>query len=169
MINEVNKRFLKFSFNGENRSIDESMILYYETHSSSQRINNKPIRVGHNIWFFAEKYGYVVQLEPHQCVKKGKQAVSSFKWGLGEKDVLRLIECLSLMLGIIYLWITISQLFILVCFTTLELATFEQQVKSTKMGYLGTLNSAYQAKRAVQLWQWLVGTTKLYKALHSFF
>ena len=124
MINEVNKRFLKFSFNGENRSIDESMILYYETHSSSQRINNKPIRVGHNIWFFAETYGYVVQLEPHQCVKKGKQAVSSFKWGLGEKDVLRLIECLSLMLGIIYLWITISQLFILVYFTTLELATF---------------------------------------------
>ena len=169
MINEVNKRFLKFSFNGENRSIDESMILYYETHSSSQRINNKPIRVGHNIWFFAETYGYVVQLEPHQCVKKGKQAVSSFKWGLGEKDVLRLIECLSLMLGIIYLWITISHLFILVCFTTLELATFEQQVKSTKMGYLGTLSSVYQAKRAVQLWQWLVGTTKLYKALHSFF
>ena len=49
MINELNKKILKFSFNGENKSIDESMIPYYGTHGSRQQINNKPIQVGYNI------------------------------------------------------------------------------------------------------------------------
>ena len=60
MIIELNKRFLKFTFNGENKSIDQSMISYYANHGSRQRINNKPIRVEYNIWVFAEAYGYVV-------------------------------------------------------------------------------------------------------------
>ena len=49
MINELNKKILKFSFNGENKSIEESMIPYYGTHGSRQQINNKPIQEGHNI------------------------------------------------------------------------------------------------------------------------
>ena len=64
-----------------------------------------------------------------------------------------------------------------VCLPTLELATFEQQVCSTKIGYangllLGTnsrkkrnvdaLESAHQAKKAVQLWQWLISTKTLF-------
>ena len=70
------------------------------------------------------------------------------------------------------LWIIMSHAF--VCLPTLELTTFEQQVCSTKIGYangllLGTnsrkkrnaetLESAHQAKKAVQLWQWLVSMT----------
>ena len=60
VINELNKRFLKFSFNGENISMNESMIPYYRTHDSRQRINKKLIQVGYNIWVLAEAYGSVV-------------------------------------------------------------------------------------------------------------
>ena len=80
VINGLNKRFLNFSFNGENKTTDESTISYYKTHSDRQRINNKPIRVGYNIWVLAETYGYVVQFGPNQGVKKEKQVASSFKW-----------------------------------------------------------------------------------------
>ena len=51
-INELNKRFLKFSFNGKNKSIEESMISFCRTHSSWQRINNKPIQVGDVTYLF---------------------------------------------------------------------------------------------------------------------
>ena len=33
----------------------------YGTNGSKQQIKNKPIWVGHNIWFLAEACGYVVQ------------------------------------------------------------------------------------------------------------
>ena len=75
VINELNKTFLKFSFNGESKSIDESMIPYYGSHGSGQQINNKTIRVGYSIWFLAETYHSLVQFEPHQGVKKEKQTV----------------------------------------------------------------------------------------------
>ena len=70
------------------------------------------------------------------------------------------------------LWITMSRAF--VCLPTLESTPFEQQVCSTKIGYtnalllgtnirkkrnVDTFDSAHQAKKAVQLWQWLVWTT----------
>ena len=71
VINELNKRYLKFSFNEDYKSIGESMIPYYRTHGIRQRINNKPIRVGYNIWVLAEAYGYAVQFEPYQVVRKG--------------------------------------------------------------------------------------------------
>ena len=73
MINELNKRFLEFSFNGENKSINESMILFYGTHDS------KVIPVGYDIW---------VREESYQGVKKGKQDASFSKWGLGENILL---------------------------------------------------------------------------------
>ena len=38
VINESNKRFLKLSFNGKKKSIDESSIPYYGTHGSRQQI-----------------------------------------------------------------------------------------------------------------------------------
>ena len=60
MINELNKRFLKFSFNKENKSLHESMIPYYWTHGSRERTNNKPIWVGYSIWIFVKGYGYVL-------------------------------------------------------------------------------------------------------------
>ena len=94
MVNGLNKRYLKFTFSGENKSIDQSKIPYYPNHGSRQRIKSKSIRIGYNIWVLAEAYGYVVQFEPYQGVKKGKQFASSTKWGLGENAVLRLMECL---------------------------------------------------------------------------
>ena len=72
MINELNKRFLKFTFNEEKKSINQSMITYSANHSSRQRISNKPIRVECKLWVLAETYHYVVQFEPYQGVKKGK-------------------------------------------------------------------------------------------------
>ena len=79
MINELNKRFLKFSFNWENKSIDEG----WGTHGSRQQINNKLIQVGYKI-FVLEAYGRVVQFKPYQGVTKGKRVVI----------VLSLMKCL---------------------------------------------------------------------------
>ena len=82
MINDLNKRLLKllkFTFNWENKPVDQSMISYYATHGSRLRKNNKPIRVGCNIWVIAEAYDYVIQFEPYQGVKKGKHVASFTK------------------------------------------------------------------------------------------
>ena len=64
MIKDLNNKFLKHPFNSENKSINKSMIPYFDTHGSRQRINNKPICVGHKFWILAEVYGYVIQFEP---------------------------------------------------------------------------------------------------------
>ena len=57
-VNELNKRFLRFSFNGENKSIDESMIPVCRTRGSWQRINKKvDWSGGCNIWFSSTKWG----------------------------------------------------------------------------------------------------------------
>ena len=73
MINELNMTFLKFTFNRENKSINQSMISYYLNHDSRQRISNTPVVMSYNIGFLAEAYGYVVQFEPYQGVKKEKR------------------------------------------------------------------------------------------------
>ena len=57
------------------------MIYSFPNHGTRQRINNKPIRVGHSIWILAEAYGYLVQFETYQGVKKEKQVAFSTKWG----------------------------------------------------------------------------------------
>ena len=83
-------------------------------------------------------------------------------------------------LVLIYLWITISHLF--VCFPTLELTTFEQHLCSTKLVYanalslgknsckkrkVATLNSAHQAKKQ---WNFDSGWLERQQCdLHSFF
>ena len=94
MIKGLNNKFLKHSFNDENKSIDESMISYFGTHGSRPRINNKPICVGYKFWVLAEAYGYVIQFEPYQNAKVDRQIASQTRWGLGEKIVLDLMECL---------------------------------------------------------------------------
>ena len=61
VISELNKKFLKFSFNGENRFINEFINLYYGTHGSRQPRNSKikwDIKSG-SLQF----YDYVVQFE----------------------------------------------------------------------------------------------------------
>ena len=89
MINELNKRFLKFSFSCENKSIDKG----WGTHGSRQRINNKLIQVGYKM-LVLEAYGRVVQFKPYQGVTKEKRVASSTKWRLGENVVLGLMKCL---------------------------------------------------------------------------
>ena len=71
VINELNKRFLKFCVKGKNKSINESTISYHGTYWSRQRINDKPIWMGYYIWVLVDAYGCVVQFEPYQDVKKG--------------------------------------------------------------------------------------------------
>ena len=59
---------------------------------AEQLINNKPNQLGDNIWVLEEAYGYAVQLEPYQGVKKGKQVAPSAKWAVRENVVLRLMN-----------------------------------------------------------------------------
>ena len=47
VIKDLNNKILKHSLNSQNKSIDESMIPYFGTHGSRQRINIKPIRTGY--------------------------------------------------------------------------------------------------------------------------
>ena len=65
------------------------MIPYYRTHGIKQQIDKKLIRVRYNIWVLVGVYGYVVQFESQQGVKKWKQVVSSTKWRLGKIVVLQ--------------------------------------------------------------------------------
>ena len=54
------------------------MIPYYGTHGSRQQQADLSW-VGYNIWVLAEACRHVVQFEPYQNVKKGKQVASSSK------------------------------------------------------------------------------------------
>ena len=92
MINELKKRFLKFSLNEDNKSIRRIYGSLLANSWLEQIIKSKPIRVGYNIWVLAEAYGYVAQFEPYQGVQKGKQVASSTKCGLGENVVLWLMN-----------------------------------------------------------------------------
>ena len=81
-VSELIRRLLKFSF-----------LFSYGTHGSRQRINNKPVREGYNIWVLTKAYDYVFQFEPYQGVTKGKQFASPTKCRLGENVVLWLMKC----------------------------------------------------------------------------
>ena len=94
LIKDLNNKFLEHSFNGENKSIEESMIPYFGTHVSRQTINNKPIRVSYKFWVLGKGYGYVIQFKTYQGAKVGKQIVTQTTWGLREKFVSDLTECL---------------------------------------------------------------------------
>ena len=158
-----------FSFNGEKKSIDKSMILYYKTHGSRQRINNKPIRVGCNIWILADNVG---QCKPNESLMKEKQVASTTYWRLGENAVLQRIACSSPTF--------IHDLFINNYFTSFRQMThlgvniiraagvlninrlrqcLSLGTSSYRKTNLITLNSAHQAQKVVQLWQWCVDTT----------
>ena len=84
---------LQFSFNGENKSINESMIPYYGTHGKSQRINDKSIRMGYDIWVLAKPYDDSLVRTTARC-KERKTSRISCKRELGGNVVLRLVECL---------------------------------------------------------------------------
>ena len=153
-----------FSLNGENKSIDKSMVLYYKTHGSRQRINNKPIRVGYNVWILAEAYGNVGQCEPNESLMKEKHVASTAYWRLGENVVSRRIACLSPTLN--------HHLFMDNYFTSFRQMThlgvniiratgvlnnnrlrecLSLGTSSCKKTNLTTLNSAHQAQKVVQL------------------
>ena len=78
LIKQTNS-FCKYSFNGKNKAIDESMLLYYGTHTIRQRINNTS-RFEWDIKFGSlQKHGCVVELFVVQDVKKGKLFASFTK------------------------------------------------------------------------------------------
>lgn len=89
----INERCLLFFPTRQNLSIDESMIPYYGRHSSKQRMQGKPIRVGYKMWVMSTPEGYVVQFDPYQGTKNGQSMKSTpTTWGLGEHVVLDLIS-----------------------------------------------------------------------------
>ena len=98
-ISELIRRLLKFSFNGENNSINESMIPYYGTHGSRQQINKKPVRLEYDILVLTKAYDYVFQFEPYQGVRKGKQFACPIKCRLRENVILWLLKCSPLALS----------------------------------------------------------------------
>ena len=83
---------------------------------------------------------------------KDSQVSASTKWRLGENVVLQLMECLTASVSFETI-LDISHLFI--CLPTLELTTFEQHVRSTKIGYAMHYywgeTSKQKSKKAVQL------------------
>ena len=54
IINELNKGFLKFSLNEENKFIERMYDSLLPNSWQKQLKNNKPVRVGYNIWVPAE-------------------------------------------------------------------------------------------------------------------
>ena len=88
---------------------------------------------------------------------------SYIKCGLGENVVLRLMECLT---RLICLWITVSHLF--VSLPILELATSEQQVCSTKIGYANVLvlgTNSYKIRNVANLRNLFGVGTKLQESI----
>ena len=81
-------------------------ILSQGTHGSRKWINNSRFRG--NI----QSNSYLVYDRPYQGENKGKQVASSTKCGLGDNVVLRLMECLTRTVNLIYLRITILHLFV---------------------------------------------------------
>ena len=85
---------------------------------------------------------YLVHYRPYQCAKKGKEVVSSTKWGLGDNIVLRLMECLTPIISFDLLMDNYFASFrLFVCWPALELTEFEQVVCPSKIGYVNTLSS----------------------------
>ena len=69
LYNMMNATCLKFRGNNSNICVDESMIPYYGRNGYKQRIQNKMIKLGYNMWVLAKSNGYVVQFEPYQGAK----------------------------------------------------------------------------------------------------
>lgn len=67
----LNQKWMQFSPNFPEVSIDESMIPYYDHHSTKQHIHGKPIRFGYKCWYMATRLGYVIQAEPYQGASTG--------------------------------------------------------------------------------------------------
>ena len=111
VINELDKRFLKFTFNVENKSIDQSMISYFSNHGTRQRINNKKIGVGHSIWVLLCNF---IEITPrHVCFPVNllhnfrtpflKGQIWKAASGLEERVILRLWNAYIQLSVIIYL------------------------------------------------------------------
>ena len=109
-------------------------------HGSRHRINSKSIQEECKIWVLVtETCGYVVQFRPYQGAKKEKQFASSTKWGLGENNVLMLMECLTPNFSF-DIFIDDCLTSFRRCLPTLELTLYEQQVCSTKIDYANALS-----------------------------
>ena len=138
---------MKFSFNRYNKSIvwfpvKELMAVGNELMTGRFKRNIK-------------SNSYLVHYRPYQGTKKGKQVASSTKWGLGDNVVLRLMECLIPAVSFnLFMGNYFSPFRLSLCLPTLALTTFEQEVRSTKIGYANTLSSgtnSYKKKNVAAL------------------
>lgn len=84
VIKDLNEKVLKFSLNGENKSIDESMVFT----SALMEVDRESI-INQFVWVIS--FGFSLK---DQGAKVGKQIAFQTKWGIGEMVVLRLMECL---------------------------------------------------------------------------
>ena len=94
----------------------------------------------------------LVHYRIYQCPKKGKQVTSSTKRGLRYNVVLQLMKCLTPTVSLIYLWITISYLFVFLSVSNMRANgvfnknrlrnTLSSGTKSCKKRKVATLNSA---------------------------
>ena len=66
LFNHLNDRYVKYWPVEEDLDVDESMVPYYDRHSSKQFIRGKPIRFGFKIWCLNTRLGYLIQFEPYQ-------------------------------------------------------------------------------------------------------
>ena len=85
---------------------------------------------------------YLVHYRPYQCANNEKQVPYSTRGGLRNNNVLRFMECLTPTVSFNLFtdnYFTYFRLFI--CLPTLELATFKQDVCSTKIVSAKTLST----------------------------
>ena len=133
MINKWDRRFLKFSFNRYNKSI-----VWFPV-KELMAVGNEWI----TSWFKRniKSNSYLVHYRPYQGTKKGKHFASSMKWGLGDNDVLRLMECLAPTVSFdLFMDNYFTSFGLFVSLPNLELTTFEQEVCSTKIDYANPLS-----------------------------
>ena len=125
VINELDERFLKFSFNGEKKSINESMIPFYGTCGSRKQNGMYSLAPCRSIWLYSSVW-------TKSSCKERKLAPSTAKWGLGKMLFCDWWNAYPQLLVIIYLWTAILHFFF--CLPTLGFATFQQQMSSSKIG-----------------------------------
>ena len=69
-------------------SVDEAMIEYYGRHELKQRIHEKPIRFGYQVWGLCSASGYFVQAELYQGAKTGHAIPKTEMGGLVVADLI---------------------------------------------------------------------------------
>ena len=131
------------------------MVPHFGKHESRQRINNKSICMGYKICVLVKQYGYVIQFDPYQEEKSGKQVASNTRWWLVEMVVLFLMESLPTKGNNHVFMDNYFASFWLLC--TLVSMISEQQVLSTRKSSISAELSAIKRWKKTQGVKWING------------